>query len=395
MDYENNENIRNENITIHEGKTTINVPQFEKVSAKAPVFYNSVMELNRDLSVVAVTAFRRDTDHDINICDAFGGTGIRGIRYAKEIDGIESAYISDLNPLAVQFAEDNIKANELDNVKVCKMDANIMLRKWKGKFDVVDIDPFGTPSPFVESAVASIRAGGILCVTATDTSSLCGTYTNPCIRKYGAKPLKTEYCHENGIRILAGFIARTISKYKKYVDVKFSHSTEHYMRIYATVGKGAKNSDESLKNLGYIAHCDNCLNRIVIHGIAPKIPSECPICGGEFNIAGPLWCGPIVDQDFTGKMLEVLPQIKINREKEALKLLNTCYGEANAPVTYYELHKICKNLKVSAPPILDVMKVLKDSGYFVSRTHFDPTGIKTDAPIETIKKIVLKVKKMS
>jgi tRNA (guanine26-N2/guanine27-N2)-dimethyltransferase len=37
--------------------------------------------------------FRKgDVDRDISVCDAFGGTGIRGIRYAKEIEGIEKAY---------------------------------------------------------------------------------------------------------------------------------------------------------------------------------------------------------------------------------------------------------------------------------------------------------------
>ena len=40
-----------DNKTIHEGKVTIKVPEFEKITAKAPVFYNPAMELNRDLSV--------------------------------------------------------------------------------------------------------------------------------------------------------------------------------------------------------------------------------------------------------------------------------------------------------------------------------------------------------
>ena len=176
----------------------------------------------------------------------------------------------------------------LNRVYVCRDDANLILRKCKGKFDIVDIDPFGTPAPYVESAAASLRAGGMICVTATDTSALCGTYTEPCIRKYGAVPLKTEYCHENGLRILAGFVARTFSKYKKYIEVKFSHSTEHYMRIYATIGKGAANTDESLKSLGYIAHCKKCLNRMVIMGLAPSIPENCPVCGGVLNVGGPL-----------------------------------------------------------------------------------------------------------
>ena len=77
-----------ENKIINEGKVSIIVPEFDKISSKAPVFYNPVMELNRDLSVAAISVFRGDIDHDISVCDTFGGTGIRGIRYAKEIEGV-------------------------------------------------------------------------------------------------------------------------------------------------------------------------------------------------------------------------------------------------------------------------------------------------------------------
>lgn len=381
-----------DNKTIHEGKVTLKVPKFDKVSAKAPVFYNPVMELNRDLSVAALKVFRSGLDHDISVCDVFGGTGIRGIRYAKEIKGIERAVINDLNPLAVEFAEKNIKLNHLDRVTVCNDDANMILRRCKGKFDVIDIDPFGTPAPYLESAAASLRAGGMICVTATDTSSLCGTYTEPCIRKYGAVPLKTEYCHENGLRILTGFVARTFSKYKKYIKVKFSHSTEHYMRIYATIGKGAANTDESLKSLGYIAHCKNCLNRMIIKGLAPVIPGNCPVCSGKLNVGGPLWCGEMYNKEFVSSMIDAVHELELNTQEKALKLLNTCYFEANAPESYYEIHKVCKNLKTSAPPIIDVMNMLKEGGYFVSRTHFSPTSIKTDAGIVELKRIIMRLK---
>ncbi|MFY9638403.1 MAG: tRNA (guanine(10)-N(2))-dimethyltransferase [Methanobacterium sp.] len=381
-----------DNKIIHEGKVILRVPKFDKVSSRAPVFYNPVMELNRDLSVAALTVFRDGLDHDMWVCDAFGGSGIRGIRYAKEIEGIEKAVINDLNPLAVEFTKENIKMNRLENVIVCEEDANMILRRCRGKFDVIDIDPFGTPSPYLESAAASIRAGGMICVTATDTSALCGTYIEPCIRKYGAVPLKTEYCHENGLRILAGFVARTFSKYKKFIEVKFSHSTEHYMRIYATIGKGAANTDESLRSLGYIAHCKNCLNRIVIKGLAPKIPENCPICGESMVVGGPLWCGEMYSTDFVSLMILTVKHLSLNTEDKALKLLNTCLEEANAPETYYEIHKVCKNLKISAPPIIDVMNMLKDRGFFVSRTHLSPTSIKTNANIVDLKKIIISLK---
>lgn len=376
-------------IQVEEGQVKIKIPHFEKVSSRAPVFYNPVMELNRDLSVAALKMYRQEQEHDITICDTFGGSGIRGIRYSKEIDGVALAVVNDLNPLAVDLTRENISDNELDNVKVYRDDANMFLRKCRGKFDVVDIDPFGTPAPYVESAAASLRAGGMICVTATDTSALCGTYKKPCIRKYGAKPLRNEYCHETGLRILAGFLCRTFSKYKKYLKFQFSHSTEHYMRLYALVGKGAKNTDESLENLGYIAHCPKCLNRQVFKGMTPRIPSKCQECGEVWDVAGPLWCGKLHNSDFIEGMINILPELDLNRKNEALKLLNKCYDESNAPPTFYDLHAVCRKLKISAPPLEKIMDSIKKGGYVVSRTHFNPNGIKTDASLNFIEKIIL------
>lgn len=379
-------------LLVNEGLVSIKIPVFDKVSAKAPVFYNPVMELNRDLSVLALQVYRDNQNDDVKICDAFGGSGIRGIRYAREISGIEDVVITDLNPLAVKYTCDNIESNGLDNVRVYKEDANILLRKCRGKFDVVDIDPFGTPAPFVESAATSLKSGGLLCVTATDTSALCGTYKEPCIRKYGAMPLKTEYCHENGLRILIGFIARTFAKYKKFITPVFSHSTEHYLRVYLEVGRGAKNTDKSLKYLGYIAHCDKCLYRMTISGITPHIPDECPECGGVIKAGGPLWLGKIQDSEYIKNMQDLLPLKSIGTYNNSLKLLERCYEESEGPVTFYDVHKICKVLKISAPRFSSILEELLKAGYFASRTHVKPTGIKTDAPIEEIKNIILSLK---
>lgn len=376
---------------IEEGKVRIKIPQFEKVSSKAPVFYNPVMELNRDLSVTALTVYRQKRDEDINICDAFGGSGIRGIRYSKEIKGVSMAVVNDLNPLAVEIARENISQNDLTNVTVCREDANLLLRKCRGKFDVVDIDPFGTPSPYVESAAASIKAGGMICVSATDTSALCGTYKKPCIRKYGAKPLRNEYCHETGIRILAGFLCRTFSKYKKCLDFQFSHSTEHYMRLYALVDKGAKKTDQSLENLGYIAHCPKCLNRQVFKGMTPRIPDKCPECSEVWNVAGPLWCGKIQNSDFISDMLVMVPDLNLNTENKVLKLLERCYDESDAQPTFYDIHAVCRKLKISAPPLDKIINAIKNEGYNVARTHFNPNGLKTNAPLPFIEKIIFKL----
>lgn len=378
---------------IKEGLVEIEVPDFEKVSSEAPVFYNPVMEMNRDISVVVINQYKKQIDHDISICDAFGGTGIRGARYSKEVSGVERVVVGDVNPLAVEMAKKNMELNGISNVDVEKNDANILLQSNKGLFDVVDIDPFGTPSMFTQSTAANIRPGGLICISATDTSALCGTYHDPCLRKYGAKPLKTEYCHENGIRILLAFIARNLAVNQKYLEkVLFSHSTQHYMRIYATVRKGGKKTNESLNNIGFIAHCSNCLHRQIKHGFAPKLPSVCPDCGSNYEIAGPLWLGSIWDKDFLLDMIETAKTLPLNKKDDLLDLFEKCYLESDGPVTFYDIHKICKKLKISSPKINDVIDEVKSRGYFISRTHFSLTGLRTDMPLNELKQLILDVK---
>ena len=377
--------------SITEGLTKIEFPEFEKVSSQAPVFYNPHMELNRDLSILAIQVFQKQENREINICDLFGGSGIRGVRYKNEIEGVGEVSINDISETANHYERHNIELNNLKDIEVYQHDASMFLRMKRGEFDVIDIDPFGTPSPFLDSAGYCARRNSLLCVTATDTSALCGTYEEPCIRKYNSKPYKSEYCHENGIRILAGFVALTLSKYAKYIEVKMSHSTEHYMRLYLEIKKGSKKTDESLKNIGYISHCKNCLHRQTSNGLASPIDDVCPVCGEKLVHAGPLWLGSIQDKEFIQKMIDESANKKINTEKEALKLLNKCLVESDAPATFFDVHSICKSLKISAPKFDLILDELENQGFEAIKTHFNPIGIKTDADIENIKNILMKL----
>ena len=377
--------------SIEEGLTKIEFPEFDKISSDAPVFYNPHMELNRDLSILAIQVFQKQEQRDINICDLFGGSGIRGIRYKNEIDGVGNVFINDISDVANHYEKHNIELNNLDDIEVFQHDASMFLRIKRGEFDVIDIDPFGTPSPFIDSAGYCARRNSLLCVTATDTSALCGTYKEPCIRKYNAKPYKSEYCHETGIRILAGFVALSLAKYAKCIEVKMSHSTEHYMRLYIYVKKGSKRTDETLKNIGYISHCKNCLHRQTSLGLASSIDDVCPICGEKLIHAGPLWLGDIQDSEFIEKMIEEVNYKKINTEKQALKLLNSCLLEADAPATFYDVHKICKSLKASAPKLDLIFDEIKKEGFIAIKTHYNPLGIKSDANIKDIQNVILKL----
>ena len=214
-------------------------------------------------------------------------------------------------------------------------------------------------------------------------------YTLECIRKYNAKPYKSEYCHETGIRILAGFVALTFAKYSKCIKILMSHSTEHYMRLYIKIEKGSKKSDESLKNIGYISHCKHCLHRQTSNGLASALEDKCPVCGEKLIHAGPLWLGNIQNKDFIEKMIDETNYKKINTEKQALKLLNSCLKEADAPATFFDVHSICKSLKISAPKLDLIFNEIENQGYYAVKTHYNPLGIKTNATIENLKEILI------
>lgn len=374
--------------TVEEGLTKIQFPEFDKISSDAPVFYNPHMELNRDISILALQTFQKQEDRDINICDLFGGSGIRGVRYKNEIDGVGHVFINDISETANEYERHNVELNNLKDIEIFQHDASMFLRMHRGEFDVIDIDPFGTPSPFLDSAGYCSRRNSLLCVTATDTSALCGTYKEPCVRKYNAKPYKSEYCHETGIRILAGFVALTLAKYSKSIEVKLSHSTEHYMRLYIEVKKGSKKSDECLKNIGYISHCKHCLYREENKGLATSTPDICPECGEKLIQAGPLWLGEIQNEEFISKMIAESENKKLNTKKDVLKLLESCSIEAKSPATFYDVHKICKILKISAPKLDLVFGNLEKEGFEAVKTHFNPLGIKTNAPLKKIKEII-------
>jgi tRNA (guanine26-N2/guanine27-N2)-dimethyltransferase len=66
----------------------------------------------------------------------------------------------------------------------------------RNEFDVIDLDPFGCPSIFLDSAVQSVKSGGVLLITATDMAVLAGNAAESCYIKYGAISIRSKACHE-------------------------------------------------------------------------------------------------------------------------------------------------------------------------------------------------------
>ena len=386
--------------TLKEGKVKVLVPKLaayvkdpsDYAPSKAPVFYNPVMELNRDISVLALQAYQRTANREISICEPLASSGVRGVRYAAEIHGVSKVLINDISTRAVKLAKHNVQLNELeDRVSVKHKDANCLLSCHgapRKRFDVVDVDPFGTPVPYMDSSIRALRNNGLLALTATDLAPLCGVHAKACIRKYGGRPLRTEYCHELAVRLLAGCTATLAAKHEIGIHVVFSHSTDHYIRVHAEIDYGAKKADESLKNLGYVLHCFNCLHRETATAPFSTRIEQCPECGSRMDYAGPLWLGRIFDRQFIEAMQKENTHRALKNSARITKLLFLTRDEAEAPATYYVFDKISNKLSLPAPSVAAMLKLLRENGFQAVPTHFNSRGTKTNAPARTMQDLV-------
>jgi tRNA (guanine26-N2/guanine27-N2)-dimethyltransferase len=329
------------------------------------------------------------------VCEPFTSSGIRGLRFATEIRGVKSVLISDINERAYNLAKHNVHLNGLtDCVTVQHKDANCLLSCHSAphkRFDVVDVDPFGSPVHYLDSAIRALRNNGLLAVTATDMAPLCGVHAKACIRKYGGKPLRTEYCQELAVRLLAGCVATVAAKHDIGIRLLFSYCSDHYVRVYAEIGYGAKKADESVKNLGYVLHCFNCLHRETARDPFANCLKNCPECGHKMDYAGPLWVGKVFDKRFCELIAKENTQIALRNSGRIGKLLSVSTAEADASITYYVVDKISNRLGLPVPSVEALLRMLCANGFQAFSTHFNSRGIRTNAPALTMQQFLQKL----
>ena len=290
-------------MSVTEGSATILVDCFKdergSTSKDAPnAFYNNVQIVNRDLSVLAVQTYidhfcsEKIRSRGIQVCEALGATGLRSIRYCHEIDGIKRIFCNDMSSEAIRIMKMNFKHNNVPEQKVVAScaDANeLMYRlarsklepliyhapkgsdKIDSKYDqlelppqaesisVIDIDPYGSASPFLASAIACIEDGGLLCVTSTDSAVLCGKYPETCHAKYGSTSLRNcPFNHEMGLRILLAAIERAANLQGCYIVPLLSAKIDFYFRTFVIIRKKASHAKLSCAKLSNILQCTQC-----------------------------------------------------------------------------------------------------------------------------------------
>lgn len=391
--------------TIKEGKAEILV-------SDTNVFYNPVQEFNRDLSVLVLKTYIDDKNgqileidqtksNGIALLEALSATGLRSIRYAKEVEGIKQIVANDISAKAVESIKKNIEHNDVQHlIKPSQEDATLLMyQNRKNRFDVIDLDPYGCPTPFLDGAVQCVSDDGLLMVTATDMAVLAGNVPETCYLKYGAISLKSKACHEMALRILLQNIASHAGRYGRYIVPILSISADFYIRVFIKIYSSQAKCKENATKIGMVYQCTGC-ESITTRSLcyrkptgdfkllsSPSVDQCCSICQHKQHEGGPMWLGPLHDQQFVFKLLHNLDNMQLKTLKRIKGVLNVIYEELDVPL-YYTIDRLMSIVKCITPPILLFRSALLNAGYNVSYSHACKTSIKTDAPNSVIWDIV-------
>lgn len=385
------------------------------------------------------------------ILDALSASGLRALRYAHEIPFASSITANDMSPAAVESIALNVAYNKL-SLKIVPSAANAIAHMYTaafaqpgqlpatdpaapGKYDVIDLDPYGTAVPFLDAAVQSISDGGLLCVTCTDAGvfASCG-YLEKTYSLYGGLPIKGPHSHEAGLRLILHSIATTAAKYGVAIEPLLSLSIDFYARVFVRVRKSPAEVKFLAGKIMLVHQCDHGCGAWSFETLARNLEQKgkkdtmyykhvagqgtvdqlCTHCGFKTHVAGPMWAGPIHNPWFIERILKGLKDLDkstygtteriegmLTSALDELEVITAFDGSkskgekaetipsVDAHVTdphpfFFIPSALAKVIHCQAPAEAAIKGALRHAGYRATRSHTKPGTIKTDASWDAI-----------
>ncbi|TAQ85347.1 hypothetical protein B7494_g6318 [Chlorociboria aeruginascens] len=388
------------------------------------------------------------------ILDALSATGLRALRYAQEIPFTTSITANDLLPAATNTIRMNVQHNNLED-KIRAVTGNALAHMYsligedckdaKGrpspskKYDVIDLDPYGTAAPFLDAAVQSVRDdGGLLCVTCTDAGVWASNgYPEKAYSLYGGIPIKGMHSHEGGLRLILHAIATSAARYGLAIEPLLSLSIDFYARVFVRIYKSAADVKFLAGKTMIVYNCDvGCgawttqmigKNKLApdksgkghfwkhVFSMAPTTGENCVHCGAKTHMAGPMYAGPIHSTSFIQRILTSLPSASKQTYQTSSRIEGMLTGaleeifsppaNSDSPTCPTKTNKydpaaldefpfffmpsaVAKVIHCITPHENALRGALRHSGYRVTRSHTKPGSFKTDAPWDVIWEIM-------
>lgn len=384
----------------------------------------------------------RPAQPSFRILDALSATGLRALRYAKEIPMATTITANDLSSSATASIKLNAEHNKLsDKINPTTSDAIEHMHRAAARaaggpmnYHVIDLDPYGTAAPFLDAAVRAIVDGGLLCVTCTDAGVFASLgYLEKTYSQYGGLPLKGAHAHEGGLRLILHAIATSAARYGIAIEPLLSLSIDFYARVFVRIHHSPVEVKFLASKTMVVYNCDGgCGAWSIQHlartrekkakngdtfynfspALAPSVDTQCEHCGFKTHQAGPMWGGPLHNPHFIQRILDMLPTLDksiygtIPRIEGMLSvaldetledplsssspeistgpMLPTNAGTRAQHPFFFLPSALSRVLHCVSPSDAAIRGALRGLGYRTTRSHTKAGSICTDAPWSVI-----------
>lgn len=386
---------RERNIIVREGLAKLLVPNPSLYTrpdgrvepAWMPVFYNPAAKLSRDITVLAARA--AFGGKSFFFVDLLAGTGARGVRLGLEAGG--EGIANDVDPRAFHFIRENLRLNGLvGSVEAYNTEANALsnLLTFSGTaVDFMDVDPYGSPSVYIDSALKPLGKNSILAITATDTGPLTCSHSSKALKRYWIECVDVDFDKELAARTLIYNTVIRASALDRLAEPLITLYREHYIRVVFRVSR-ANPYRRAKECRGFVWYCPDTLER----GFTGD-PLEAPACssGQRPKLLGPLWTCGLGDPEFIAKMEGELPSVGWLDAARLGSLLALIREESTIRGVYVRVDLLSRAAKANMPKLSALVESLKAHGFHAARTHMDPRGVRSDAPVELIRQLIIEL----
>uniref|UniRef100_A0A671NJ09 tRNA (guanine(26)-N(2))-dimethyltransferase n=1 Tax=Sinocyclocheilus anshuiensis TaxID=1608454 RepID=A0A671NJ09_9TELE len=340
-------------------------------------------------------------EQGLRVLEGLAASGLRSVRFALEVPGLKSITANDYSAKAAALIARNAQHNNVSHILQARQrDASMVMYEARGKkerYDVIDLDPYGSPSPFLDAAVQAVSEGGLLCITCTDMAVMAGNSGETCYSKYGSMSIKSRYCHEMALRIILHSLDQRAAVYQRYIEPLLSVSVDFYIRVFVRVKTGQAVVKNSASKHALLYNCVGCgafhlqrMGKKMSQGkhmkysaaTGPPVGPNCEHCRQRHQLGGPIWAEPIHDIKFVQKVLGAISgnPTRFRTSKRIEGVLSMVTEELQDVPLYYVLDHLSSTVHCNTPPMLQFRSALLHAGYRVSLSHACKNAVKTDAP---------------
>ncbi|KAG7159244.1 tRNA (guanine(26)-N(2))-dimethyltransferase-like [Homarus americanus] len=271
-------------------------------------------------------------ENGICILEGLAASGLRSIRYAREVGGIKKIVANDISNQALECMKRNIDHNGVKDVVI----------------------------PSHSDARQALR---IVLQCIESHANRYGRHTVPLLS------------------LSADFYVRVVVKiFTSKIRCKETFSKVSW--LYQCVGC----ETQTLHPLGRVVVNGKSVKYQLSSG--PPVASACSHCGHRHIVAGPIWSAPIHNVDFLKSVKASLVEDNFSTYRRMYGVLTMMEEELPHVPLYYVLDKLANVAGINPCKMIQFRSALLNAGYSVSMSHAGKGSIKTDAPSQVVWDII-------